>query len=391
MRVAYLLRSFPATSEIFILNEVVQATRCGVDIRVFSQLRPQRPCPHADLKYTEGRVEYLPEIEGAGLVPLLVAHLRLVLRRPLGYLRALTYSLGHRQDAGLWAFKVCVLYAEALEHFRPDFIHTHFAYGNARFSMLLGMILGVDYTVTIHGWHDLYKVPPVHLRDIVLRSHRTITVCNFNRDHIVSRYAVPESKVVVVRCGIPIERFRRDRCRAASRLIVSVGRLHYHKAHHVLIRACCILKERGVAFRCWIVGDGELRNDLAALIDELQLGESVQLLGERSNEEVSEILGQAQVFAMTSEVEVVGLAYAEAMASGLPVVGSAVFGVPELIEDSVVGYLCPPGDSVAVATHLQFLLENETVCIQMGEHGSRRVAEMHDLRKQVAALIAVWG
>jgi colanic acid/amylovoran biosynthesis glycosyltransferase len=391
MRVAYLLQAFPETSEIFILNEVVEVLRRGIDVRVFSQIPPKRRCPHADLRYLDGRIEYLPEIDGAGFLGLLVSHGRFMLRRPFGYFRALAYSLGHREDAGLWAFKVCVRYAEVLERFRPNLIHTHFAYGNARFAMLVAMLLNVEYTFTIHGWHDLYKVPPRNLRDIIVRSRRTITVCDFNRTHLVSQYGVPCEKVVVVRCGIPIERFGRYDHQKKSRLIVSVGRLHYHKAHHVLIRACAILKERRVEFNCWIVGDGSLRNELEHLIEEYGLGRDVKLLGEKSNEEVSEILGQAQVFALTSQVEVVGLAYAEAMASQLPVVGSAVFGVPELIEDSVVGYVCAPGDSSAIAARLEFLLENEAICREMGERGRVRVSEMHDLHKQGATLVDLWG
>jgi glycosyltransferase involved in cell wall biosynthesis len=390
MRVAYLLASFPITSEIFILNEIDEAIRQGVDIRIFSQMIPLKPCPHARVSYLKSRIEYLPSIDSVDFKKTLNLHMKLMLMNPGNYLKTFLYAIRHRDDAMLWAFKVFVHYAWSVRRFRPDMLHTHFAYGNSRFTMLTSKLLGIPYTFTIHGWYDLYKAPPSFLREVILNSKKTLTVCNYNREYIISHYRVPDTKVEVIRCGIPVENFNPDGRQKNEDLIISVGRLHYHKAYHVLVQACKILSEKDVRFQCWIIGDGELKDNIQKMITELNLDNKVFLLGEKSNEEVQALLPKARVFALTSEVEVVGLANAEAMASGLPVVATSVFGVPELVEDGVTGYLCPPNEPESIAARLEYLLRNEDICREMGSKGRSKVIEMHNLERQVRKLVSNW-
>jgi glycosyltransferase involved in cell wall biosynthesis len=225
----------------------------------------------------------------------------------------------------------------------------------------------------------------------MLNTKRTITVCQYNRRYILDTYGTPEEKINVVRCGIspdffhPVNHDKRE-----EGLIVSIGRLHYHKAFHVLIEACKILVDRGVRFQCHIVGEGELRKELEALIESLQLGSRVKLLGARSNEEVRELLLRAEVFAMSSDVETVGLAGVEALASEVPAIATRVFGVPEMVKDGETGFLCEAGDSACIADRLKKLLESKEVRRSMGTKGRALVMQEHNLPIQVTKLINIW-
>jgi len=392
VKVAYLLTRFPVVSETFILNEIVEALHQGVDIRVFSELPPNETCPHGKLKHLEGRIEYLPSLESSRPLKTMLLHLRFFLKRPLPYLKTFAYALRNRHLAMLWAFKVCVHFARRLDEFRPDVIHTHFASHTARFALLVSRLLGIPYTLTIHGWYDLYKAPPSYMRELVMNSLKTVTVCEFNRKHLEREYDIPHGMIEVLMCGIEVDSFTPGvEDQKEGGLILSVGRLHFHKAYHHLIDACRILKEKGVEFKCWVIGEGELREKLQDRINKLDLKDRVALLGMKSNEEVAEYLKRAQVFTLSSEVEVVGIVFMEAMASCLPVVAPSVFGVPELVEHGKTGLLYDPGDSATLARHLAYLLDHPEVRKEMGLKGREKVRREHDLQRQVSRLVGIWA
>lgn len=382
---------FPVVSETFILNEIVESLRQGVEVRVYSELKPSAICTHAKLKEIHDRIEYLPSLESVKFLETVILHAQFFIRRPFTYIRALKYALRHRRDITFWTFKVCVHYAEKLRRFKPDILHTHFASDTARFTHLISRLLGISYTVTVHGWHDLYKVPPKDLRDLVMNSFKTITVCEYNRSYMEQEYDIPPGRIKVVKCGISLDTFRPGEAdEKEAGLVLSVGRLHYHKAYHHLIDACKILIERGVDVRCWIIGDGDLRTDLQKRIDRYTLGDRVVLLGMKSNEEVAVYLRKASVFALSSDVEIVPIVYMEAMASQLPLVATDVFGVPELVEHGKTGLLCKTGDPKCMADRMQYLLDHCNERRAMGIRGREKVRKDHEIAVQAAKLISLW-
>jgi glycosyltransferase involved in cell wall biosynthesis len=143
--------------------------------------------------------------------------------------------------------------------------------------------------------------------------------------------------------------------------ILSVGRLAAPKDFVTFVRALRRL-EPG-SFRAWIVGDGPGRAALTAEVDRLRLGRTVELLGER--DDVRELMAQADIFVLSSRSEGLPLSILEAMAAGLPVVGSAVGGIPELAEGC--GFVVPPGDPDALAVTLGRLVADPELRRQHGE------------------------
>jgi glycosyltransferase involved in cell wall biosynthesis len=162
---------------------------------------------------------------------------------------------------------------------------------------------------------------------------------------------------------------------AAVPTIVSVGRLHEPKDFVTLARALRALP--AAAFRAEIVGDGP---DRPAVERELREGgstESVALLGERGD--VRERLALADVFVLSSRSECMPISVLEAMAAGLPIVASAVGGVPEMVVDGETGILVSPGDERALGEALARLVADPNLRRRMGAAGRRRVRERFDL------------
>jgi len=137
--------------------------------------------------------------------------------------------------------------------------------------------------------------------------------------------------------------------------IVCVSGHFERKGTDVLLRACALLRERGVRFRADLVGGGALLASDRALAERLRLGDCVDILG--IVPDVHPYLARADVYTLPSRSEQSGsLALIEALEAGLPVVASACDGIPEDLDGSEAGILVAPGDPVELAGALERLL-----------------------------------
>jgi glycosyltransferase involved in cell wall biosynthesis len=181
-----------------------------------------------------------------------------------------------------------------------------------------------------------------------------------------------------------------------SPIILSVGRLVPKKGMGCLIAACGHLRDRGMAFRCQIVGGGPLRDELQAQIDGLGLAGTVTLLGAMTHDKLVNIYGRATVFALVPQIAEDGdrdgipNVLVEAMAAGLPVVSTPVSGIPELVEHTRTGWLVPPNHPDAVADTLEHLLRDgkarQHVSVAARQHVTERF-ECWRLTKAIHALL----
>ena len=178
----------------------------------------------------------------------------------------------------------------------------------------------------------------------------------------------PEERVMVHHMGIDCDEIPyRPRAMAGGPLeLISVCRLVEKKGVAVALRAMAAFQAARPAFdwRYSIVGDGPLLPALRTLADELGLGDRVRFHGPLPHDAVKERLAGAHIFLLPSvtaadgDVEGVPVALMEAMAAGLVVVSSFHSGIPELVEDGISGFLAPEGDGAALATHLQWIVDN---------------------------------
>lgn len=255
-----------------------------------------------------------------------------------------------------------VRFAEFLRRNQVAVVHSHEFTANVYASMG-ARIAGVPIVCTTHGKNYW---PFARYRRLAYRWTAKSSACFVAVSHDLGSFlarvlAVPERRIQVILNGIDIASFApsvasRERMRAElglserNRLLLACGELSEVKGHRVLLQAIPRVLERNPDLIVALAGDGPLRKELEKLVQDLRITSSVRFLGFRTD--IPELLGAADLFVMPSLSEGLPLAILEAMAAELPVLASAVGGVPELIRHGRTGWLVRPGDSAALADEL---------------------------------------
>jgi len=191
--------------------------------------------------------------------------------------------------------------------------------------------------------------------------------------------------------GIDCDQFKRAQFERPP-LILSIGRLISKKGFDVLIDACALLRQRGHGFRCEIIGEGPLCEELQARIHRQDLREHVNLAGPQTQSGIAARLSQATAFALPCRVDPDGAmdnlptVIMEAMASALPVVSTDIGGVSEMIRDRETGLLVAQNDPAATADALSQLISDPDLAQSFGGKGRERTEELFSIEKNVHAL-----
>jgi glycosyltransferase involved in cell wall biosynthesis len=191
------------------------------------------------------------------------------------------------------------------------------------------------------------------------------------------RLSAPDqwNKIHVVRCGVDLERFKLKPQREphVPARILTVARLAPEKGHLVLFEALQMLHQRGVPVRLDLCGDGPFRSTLERSAVELGIADSVTFHGAISQDSILEYLYDADVFCLPSFSEGLPVAIMEALAVGLPVVATAITGIPELVEDKVSGRLVRAARPDLLADAIESLVVDHSLRQLVTAEGRRRV------------------
>jgi glycosyltransferase involved in cell wall biosynthesis len=381
---------FPQLSETFIANEILELQRQGVRLRIFSYRRPRAAVLHECVQNIREPVEYLPDPIHRNLGKLLGATPAVYRLDRARYLRTVRYVLGYtarERNPDTWRRLLQAVYLarqvreEGLQH-----LHAHFAGGATRVTMLTSMLTGIPFSFSAHA-RDVYTTTPYVLRERMNAADFVVTCTAANQKYL--REVLGEEsreKVLLGYHGIDLAKFQ-PKPEPATRetpLILSVGRLVRKKGFTDLLTACDILRRNGVSFRCLIVGEGPERERLERKIAELSLADHVSLPGSGSQEEVLAWYHRATVFALPCRVledgdrDGIPNVLLEAMAVQLPIVSTAISGIPELIEAEHNGLLLPERDPRALAGALDRLIHDADLRARLGSRARETVAKHFD-------------
>lgn len=212
------------------------------------------------------------------------------------------------------------------------------------------------------------------------RASRVVPVCDSLG--VLARETSPELAYTVIGNGVDLDLFKPGSREVAGdhSLVrcIAVGRLIERKGISDLLHAWALLPRERYALE--IVGAGPTDASLRALATELGLDVDVTFAGPLGRETVAERCRQSDMFVLTPYEEAFGNVFAEAIAAGLPVVGSNIGAIPDLVQDGDNGLLIPPGDPGAIARAV----------VELGENPARRAAISARNRAR-AELMLSWG
>lgn len=394
MRVIYFVSLFPCWSETFIVREIQALLRRGVDVHIVSLKPPTESLVQSDAAALADRVLYPPHQPRRSTLALAE-----VVRMPLTTVRDLAeltgglwrHPLALAKSMVAWWRMLCLL--PGLRRLAPAHLHAHWATYPSTVALFAARRLGVSFSFTAHA-HDIFLED--HLLARKLRAARfSVTISRFNRAFLGSRISEQAvQRMKIIHCGVPTQTYAFEPDGRDPRKILAVGRLDPIKGFTHLVEACQLLKRRGVAFECQIVGSGPLENPLRQQISAMGLVDRVRLLGALKQEEVRALLRQAAVFVLPSVVTPTGdrdgipVALMEAMACGVPVVSTRVSGIPELVIDGQTGLLARPGHAQELADRIRQCLENPGAARQRAVAARRLVEAEFDVDVEAGKLHA---
>ena len=359
--IGLLVKIFPKLSETFVLEEVLGLERLGVPIRLYTLASPTDAVAHPVVERVRAQVVQVPAATWRHAPALLWRHCVLAATSPWRYAKSLRHALS-RERQGLRDFVRAGWLVGQLRQDGVAHLHTHFISTPADVSELVSTLGGIPFSISAHA-KDIYLSNPADLQRKMTAARFTVTCTDYNCRTLSAM--APGANVHRMYHGIDAGVFNplHRQTPALVPLILSVGRLRQKKGLDTLIKACMLLTSRGVPYRCEIVGYGEEKAPLSALIEDLALADQVQLVGKLTREQVIDRYARAAVYVQPSRVAADGdrdgipNVLLEAMAMGVAVVATRVSGIPEVVRHRDNGWLVEPDDAAALADAIEKLVE----------------------------------
>src|SRR5436190_16370089 len=387
---AYLFERFPSFGQTFCYREVAELARQGVAQPIFSVRKPKDEPPQDWDKGIVKRVQYLPEEE-----QLLreVSHAAKKGKLTREIVSALD-EWGRRTD--FLRLYQAVYVGLRLQEMGIRHVHAHFAGMAARTAFWMDRFFGVTFSFTAHA-NDIFAPRDFEIGlDKLLNAARVIvTETDYAEKFLQERFPNCADRIHRIYNALNLAEFRRADFSSAPPLIVAVGRLIDKKGFADLIQACRLLMERGISFRCQIFGEGPLEKKLHEQIVELDLQSYIELAGPKPQHEIRSYLAGGTVFVLPSVMDSAGgmdnlpTVILEAMATGLPVISTAIGGIPEMVIDNETGLLVSSGDADRLADAIEKVIVDLSLARRLGERGFQRARELFSIEKNVRELLGV--
>ena len=290
----------------------------------------------------------------------------------------------------------------AVERRAPDIVETHMIKSHF-LTLAAGLAKKRRWVAYHHGYTTTDAKMRIYnqLNRLTLpRASRVITVCGPFARQLASAGVRPE-KISVVHSSIASASAPRAvevgelktklGVAEGERVILAVGRLSREKGHVVLVHALEHLRRDAHAskFKLLIVGEGPERERVEAAAQSLGLEACVVFAGHASD--VRPFYALADVLALPSHSEGSPLVLLEAMSAGVPVVATAVGGVPEVATDGETALLVPPHDPSAMASVLARVLSDAALARALADRAAAHVAERFSPEARARALVRIYG
>lgn len=385
-RTAYVLLWFPEPTQTFIYREALGLARQGLPLSVYTLYGRK------DSKLTEEmRRDVLPTRRlGIGYaLRALPEVVRWFIRRP-GTAAALWRRIPLRKWGGLekagenlWGFLCGFRLATWCEQDGIEHIHAPWAGGPATAAWVASRLTGIPYSFTARAY-DIH--PPDGALTSKTRDAAFVRVnAGSNIPHMRSFAGEEPDKIRLVYNGAPLSADREAPVALKEPVkLLAIGRLVPKKGFAHLLDACGLLRARGFDFHLTVAGSGPLEGKLRSQVRRLGIEDAVDFSGHVPHDRVRELFMEADMFVMSSVIDPTGNrdgipnVIMEAFAHRLPVIGTDVSGIGELVEEGVTGFLVPPEDPAALADAVMRAAGDREASLRLAEAGRERVLREFD-------------
>ena len=278
-------------------------------------------------------------------------------------------------------------------------LHAHFAHSPASVAMFTSILSGLPFSFTAHA-KDIYTSDPRQLREKAALAKFVVTCTEYNRRHLMALCDGEPGEIHRIYHGIDTRLFSLSpdgilKAETPYR-ILTVARLIAKKGLPTVYQALKTLQDKGVAFKHTLIGDGEDREKILAVIKDLKLADNTQWLGTQPHEVVLDYYRRAHLFVLGCEVAPNGdrdgipNVLFESMAMGVPVVATHLSAIPELVETEKTGLLVAPGKPQQLAEAMLKMLKDETLRARVIPAARQRVMQDFDNRALVKELATLF-
>lgn len=400
-----ILKGYPRISETFISNEILLLERLGFNIHLISMRRGRENFTHDSVRHIRARVDYLPETLLAPLPGFLFHNLQLAAQKPRTYAAALQTALRRfrrtRKSATIkHLFQAGVLVHKFLPASDITHLHAHFAHSPTSVAMFAGQLSGLDFSFTAHA-KDIYTTHPDQLREKISLAKFVVTCTDYNKQHLMNLAGGLPVAIHRIYHGIDTGLFTGEIEEKPAPQppyeILTVARIIAKKGLPAIYKALKILKDRGVAFNHTLIGDGEDREMVVRLINDLGLSAVTRVSGTQPHDVVLEHYRRAVVFVLGCEIASNGdrdgipNVCLESMAMGVPVAATDISAIPELIENERTGLLVPAGEPEQLARAMLRLLTDQELRNRIIPAARLRVRQDFDNKVLIKQLADVYS
>jgi len=397
---AYILKGYPRISETFISNEILLLERLGFTLRLFPMRRGREDFCHDSVKQIKARVDYLPTELLLDLPQLIGPNILRAVKSPGRYRTALqTAATRYRRTGKQATFKHLFQAGYMTEKFLSKepaicHLHGHFAHSPTSVTMFASLLSGLSFSFTAHA-KDIYTSHPDQLREKLEKSV-FVSTCTRKNKQFLERLS--ENRGAAIHCnyhGIDLDLFNNRSLRYTSSppyKLLTIARIIPKKGLPTVYQALKKLKESGLEFQHDLIGDGDDRDSVLKLIEELDLEDCCSWLGTLPHEQVLDRFVNSDLFVLGSQIAEDGdrdgipNVLVEALAMGVPAVATNVSAIPEILINGKTGLTANQKDSAALAAAMVTLLTDQPLRRDIIDNGRDFVREHFDNSRLIVDL-----
>jgi len=399
MRIAFFVDTFPALAQSYVLNQITGLIDMGHQVDIYSATRGETVKVHPDVvKYDLlNKTVFQKNIPTVKLARIAKAALLMglnLLKNPGATMRSLNSArygkfaknldLFYFADHFIRQIKKPLVYDVALCHFGPI--------GQMSCCLRDMGLIDAKIATVFHGY-DISLIPRSRGNDVydfLFANGDLLLPISENWKNKLIALGCPVEKIIVHHMGVCCEKFnfKMPQPGADGKIrFITAARLSEKKGLKYAIEAIKILSRTHSNIEFVIIGGGPLQQKLENLIEKLQLGKVVKLLGWKDQQEIVDYLERAHIYLAPSVTdkdnnqEGIPVAIMEAMAMGLTVVSTFHSGIPELVQDGVSGFLVAERDVEALAEKLRILAEEPDLWPNMARQGRQFVEQQFNVEK----------